>query len=137
MSNARPNRRTGLNHRGSLAVEMSLVLPLLFLVVLTSIEFSRMNVIRHTASNAAYEGARRGIVPGATAADVENVARGIMAATGARGVTVTVTPAVIDIDTPEIIVEVSVSCHDNGFLAPKFFNGATFVGVSRLRREDF
>ncbi len=121
---------------GTVAVEMAFILPLLFLIVFTSIEFGRMNVIRHTVDNAAYESARRAIVPGVSADDVEAEARRMMRTVGARGVEVTITPAVIDIDTPEINVEVSVRCEDNGFLAAKFFAGKSLVGTCTLRRED-
>ena len=121
---------------GAVAVEMAVTLPLLFLIVFASIEFSRMNVIRHTASNAAYEAARRAIVPGSTATDAEDVARSLMASCGARGVNVSVIPGVIAADTPEVEVVVNVDCDANGFIANQFFDGKSFEGRSRLRRED-
>lgn len=117
-------------------MEMAFALPLLFLFVLGSIEFSRMNVIRHTIDNAAYEAARRAIVPGSTAADAETVANGIMATVGAEGVNVVVTPAVLQLDTPEVNVNVSVDCDANGFIAPIFFAGRQLVGNATLRREQ-
>jgi len=136
MNKVPSRRRISHNRRGTLAVEMALTMPLLFLVILTSIEFSRMNVIRHTASSAAYEAARRAIVPGATAAQADGIARRIMATSGATGVIVDVTPAVINIDTEEVTVEVTVPIASNGFVVPKFFSGQSFVGISTLRRED-
>ncbi len=42
--------------RGATTVEFAITVPILFAVVFTAFEFSRMNVIRHTAVNAAYEG---------------------------------------------------------------------------------
>ena len=123
------------NRKGAVAVEMAVTLPLLFFVVFTSIEFGRMNVIRHTVSNAAYEGARRAIVPGSSAQDADDVARAIMRTCGARGVTVSVDPTAINLDTPEVTVTVSVNADQNGFLAPRFFNGESLSGTSTLRRE--
>ncbi|MBX3440075.1 MAG: pilus assembly protein, partial [Planctomycetaceae bacterium] len=52
---------------GATTVELAIVLPVLFLFVFSAIEFSRLNMLRHLASVAAYEGARQGIVLGATA----------------------------------------------------------------------
>ena len=52
---------------GATAVEFAIVAPIFFLIMLASFEFSRLNVIRHTADNAAYEAARHAMVPGATA----------------------------------------------------------------------
>ncbi len=121
---------------GAVAVEMAFMLPLLLFIVLSSVEFGRINVIRHSVSNAAYEAARRAIVPGATPADAEVVARQIMGTCGARGVIVDVNPSVIELDTPEVTVTVTVRADENGFLVHKFFNGRILEGVATLRREE-
>ncbi len=112
------------------------MLPLLMFIVLSSIEFGRMNVMRHTVNNAAYEGARRAIVPGATSADAESMARQIMGTCGARGVVVDVNPSVIDLATPQVTVTVTVRADANGFLVHKFFRGRILEGVATLRREE-
>lgn len=125
-----------LQRRGAVTVEMAITLPVLFLVVLTAVEFGRMNVIRHTIDNAAYEAARKAIVPGATAAEAEQEARRIMDIVGAQGVDVRITPAVMDIDTPEVKVNVSVDFDQNGFLAPFFFAGDRIAGEVTMRREN-
>ena len=51
-------RRTTSNERGAAAVEFALVLPLLLLLVLGIIEFSRLYNIQISLTNAAREGAR-------------------------------------------------------------------------------
>ena len=117
-------------------VELSITAPILFLVVFTSVEFARVNMIRHTADNAAYEAARSAIVPGATAQKAENLAHNIMDVVGARSVSVNITPAVILEDTEEVMVEVTVPIDDNGYLVPKFFAGGQIVSTSTLRREQ-
>ena len=73
------------SRRGAVTVEFSLVAAVAFLLIFASIEFARINVIRHTADNAAYEAARRTIVPNATAQDAIDRAQLIMRAVGARG----------------------------------------------------
>ena len=67
-------RLTARKRTGATTVEFAITVPILFSLLFTAFEFSRMNVIRQTAVNAAYEGARRGIVPGASETDVEDVA---------------------------------------------------------------
>ncbi len=52
-----------------MTVEFAICFPLLLLFFFAAFEFCRANMIRQTADNAAYEGARRAIVPGATAED--------------------------------------------------------------------
>src|SRR5690606_21432947 len=61
--------------RGAALVEFALTAPLLFFILFASLEFARANMLRNTVEMAAYEGARRGIVPGATAEDVRDAAR--------------------------------------------------------------
>jgi len=116
---------------------MAIVTPLLFLLVFASVKFAGMNMIRHTVDNAAYEAARRGMVPNATAADCVATATSIMNTVGANGTAVDVQPSVIQDDTEQIQVTVSVACDENGFLAPKFFSGLRMEGTSTLTREQF
>ena len=56
MSKLKSNKR---DRKGVAAVEFALAATVLFLVVAVSIEFSRMNMIRHSVDNAAYEGRSR------------------------------------------------------------------------------
>ena len=123
--------------RGSLTVEFAITVPILFLMVFAAIEFCGMNVMRHSVDNAAYEAARRGIVPGATATDVRNVANDIMATVGARNVQVVVDPSTIGSATPEITVTVTVPVANNGWIAPIFFSSADVLrGQCHLLREE-
>ena len=127
----RPSRR-----RGAVAVEFAVAASVLFLMIFASLEFARMNMIRHSVDNAAYEAARTAIVPGATAAEAEATARSIMQVIWATGVQVDVDPSVIQNSTPEVVVTVSVPADSNGFIAPHFFRGKSFVGQCRLTREE-
>ena len=52
------NQRTGVT-----TVEFAIVLPLFILFLVLAFEFGRLNIIRHTADNAAYEAARHVMVP--------------------------------------------------------------------------
>jgi Flp pilus assembly protein TadG len=133
---------TGLRHarkgqrRGAAAVEFAISASILFGFIFGAMEFSRVNMIRHSVDNAAYEAARRAIVPGATAADAEAAARDILSVIWARGVDVDVDPEVIQDTTTEVIVTVTVPAAGNGFIAPHFFRGKAFVGECRLAREE-
>ena len=131
-----PNRTKRPKRSGVAAVEFAIAATVLFLVISVSLEFSRMNMIRHSVDNAAYEGARAGIILNASADNVRDVANGVMATVRARGVTVDVTPNTIEDDTPEVVVTVSVPAAQNGFVTPRFFAGRSFVGTCRLTRDD-
>ena len=94
MRRIKPNGRTGAT-----TVEFAIVVPLVFLFFFAAYEFSRMSMVRHTVEMAAYEGARRGIVPGATSEDAVNRANEVLAAIGTRDATITVTPNPITAQT--------------------------------------
>ncbi len=114
---------------------MAMTLPLLFLTVFAAVEFGRMNMMRHTVDNAAYEAARKAIVPGATAAQAEAEALRVMDTIGSKGVSVTVTPAVIDLDTRQVNVTVTIDADQNGFIANTFFRGKQLTGSVTMNRE--
>ncbi len=116
---------------------MAIVAPILFIMLFAAIEFCGMNVQRHTADNAAYEAARRGIVPGATAADCEDVANRIMATVGAQNITVDVVPPNIFDTTEQVQVTVTVPVVNNGWITPIFFDDSdTIVARATMLREE-
>ncbi len=110
--------------RGAITVEFALCLPVLLLIFFGAYEFCRANMLRHSADNAAYEGARRGIVPGATADEVRDSAQMVLDWVGAKGATIDVQPATITEETPEVTVTVEVPISANGFVAPMFMTGS-------------
>lgn len=116
-------------------VEFAIVAPVFFLLVLTMFEFTRLNVLRHTADNAAYEAARAAMVPGSDAAAATAKANQLLNIVGARGATVTINPANITTATDEVTVTVSVPLNQNGWVAPKFTKGDTFTTSSTVRTE--
>ncbi len=130
--------KTNTPRTGAVSVEMAITAPILFLVLFASLEFCGMNNLRHTVDNAAYEGARRGIVPGATAAAVRQEALANMASIGAQNVRVTVAPDPILQETDQITVNVFVPVSGNGWLAPIYFRGTNeLVGRCTMNREDY
>ena len=129
------SRRHAERRYGSTTVEFALCAPVLFLFTFASLEFSRVNMIRQTVENALYEGCRRGIVPGATSSEVEAAAQQVLNAILARSAQITVTPAVITEDTPDITVAITVPIDANSWVAPLFFNGMNVSHSMTLRRE--
>lgn len=118
-------------------VEFAIVAPIFFILMLGAFEFSRMNMIRNTASNAAYEAARLAMVPGATSAEATAEANRILGVLGTRNAAVTINPAVIDEADDEITVTISVPFDDNAFLLPVFFGNMNITTQSTLRTERY
>ena len=137
MPNGRLSRRAAgkrRQRRGAAMVEFAVVAPLLFLFFFAAFEFCRAAMIRHTADNAVYEAARTAVIPGASAAEAETMARQIMASLGVSGVNVTVTPNALDRDTPQVTVRVEVPLSGNSFVPIKFITGDITRELT-MRRE--
>ncbi len=121
---------------GAVTVEFAIALPVLLLFTFAGLEFSRVNMIRNTVINAAYEGARRGIVPGATAADCELAATELLDLVDINGGSAVVSPTTINSDTESVTVTVTVPITSaNAFLTPQFFFGKTISSSVTLERE--
>lgn len=114
---------------------MAICIPIVFLILLGALEFSRMNMLRNSIDNAAYEAARRGVVPGATASDCMNTAVGVLTAVGARSAVVSVTPPTIDDNTTQVTVTISVPLASNSWGPARFLGGTTLRSVSTKSRE--
>lgn len=120
-----------------MVVEFAICAPLLFMFFFASLEFGRVNMIRQTVENACYEGARRGIVPGATATDCQNSAQAVLNSVSARDSTINVTPSVINGDTSQVTVDITVPVNSNSWVIPVFFANKTISGSMTLKRERF
>ena len=120
---------------GATTVEFAICCPILFLFTFASLEFSRVNMIRQTVENAVYEGCRRGIVPGATAADVADTAQAVLNTISTSGAQITVDPTTITEDTTEVSVSVVVPVNANSWVAPFFFKNKQLSSELTMRRE--
>lgn len=132
-----PVQRQSRRHRrrGAAAVEFAITAPVFFLFLLAAFEFGWLNVIRHTADNAAYEAARYAMVPGATSAEAVAKAESLLGVVGARGARVTVTPPLLTPDTKEVTVDVDVPMSRNALVVPRFTSTKTLHSSATLRTE--
>ena len=137
MDTAKNTVCNGRFRKGAALVEFAITLPILFTVLFAAIEFSRVNAIRHSVANAAYEGARRGVVPGATETDTQSAATAILTAVCVRDAVVTVNPSVITEDTSEITVTIDVPLNQNTWITPKFFRDDILTSSCTLTREEY
>ncbi len=128
----RKQRRRG----GSTTVEFALVAPILFLFFFASLEFTRANMIRNTAENAAYEGAREAILVGGTSARAETRTREVLEVIGVFNAEVDVTPAVITSETREVTVDIVIPLNQNGYGVSRFFSNLNLTVSSTYQRES-
>ncbi|HOP76939.1 MAG TPA: pilus assembly protein [Thermogutta sp.] len=123
---------------GVAVVEFALVAPLFFLLVLGMIEFGRMVMVQQVLVNASREGARAGIVQGATNTDVLAVVQSYLEGGGIHGATVNVSPDPIDLAGygDPVTVAVSVPFRQVSWLPTPIFLGDTELrATTTMRRE--
>ena len=123
-------RRTGAR-MGATVVEVAMTLPIVFLVFWGFWEWSRAEMIRQAAVTAAYEGSRRGILPGATVQDMETIANDKLAPFSITGADIT-----SSIANNRASVEVSIPLDQNLWGSSRFFTGRNVVSSFALRLEE-
>ena len=142
---SKQNRR-----RGTAVVELALVLPIFFAVVLGIIEFGRAMMVGQLVTNAAREASRMAILNGSSNAQVEQWIEDFLSSavnidSGDIDITITVTPApgnpnpgnevgnAMARDLCTIRVEVPVE--EVSFLPTKYLTGRNLIGQSAMRHE--
>lgn len=131
----RRKQQRNQHRRGAAAVEFAMTAPLLFLLLYAALELGHANMCFNATEAACYEGARIGIVPGATAAECEAVANNILRISKIRGATVQVTPADLSVDTPSIRVQITVPYAGTSIVVPTFTRFLTIQRACELVRE--
>jgi Flp pilus assembly protein TadG len=129
-----PLRYQRQQRTGAAALEFAIAITVLLMFVFASIEFVRLNMLRHSVEHASYIGARRGIVTGAKVSDVQAAAEAHTDLMQLNGVTVTVNPSTITDDTQIVEVFVEVPVAGNSWISPLYFSGS-LTGRTRMLAE--
>ena len=123
--------------RGVSLVEFSLVLPVFLLILFAGFEFARICLVRNAANNAAYQAARRVIVPGATVANANAEVSRLLSVFGVNQFTVTVNPSPITLATDRVTVSVEIPANQCGWITPRFTNSLTIrAGYTLFAERD-
>ena len=138
-SSARRHRR----RRGATAVEMALVTPFILLIVFSSIEFSRIVMVKQALTNAAREGCRTAtLATTQDSADVDQTIRqylkGCLADYDDQDmVTVTVNPTSMQecSSGTEITTRIEVRFSDVSWIPTQWAGDAVLVGTATMKRE--
>jgi Flp pilus assembly protein TadG len=129
--------RTCTTRRGVAASELAVCLPVIVLLVLAMIEACTMIFLKQSLTAAAYEGARTSLVSGATAADVQAAAGGVLGDRRVRSGRVTVRPGNFATLEPGEYIEVTVSAATgpNSVIPGSFMRGRTLSASATMMKE--
>lgn len=131
--------RTSKRRRGAAAVEFALVAPLLFFVVMCSVEFGRAMLVRQVLTNASRVAAREASLPNSTTDSVVETAEEYAEQGGVFSPTVTVTPNPATAGVGETLtVTTTVGFDDVSWLPSSWFlGGINLQAVTAMRKEGF
>ncbi len=119
--------RISKERSGLVSLEMAITIPIVLMMFMGTIEFSRVAMLRHTLDNAAYEAARAGIVPGATADQVRAEATRVLSVVRASDFVVEVFPEEITDNTDQLSIVITAPIRTNGYWLSRFFGDANLV----------
>jgi Flp pilus assembly protein TadG len=122
--------------RGASAIEFAFCAPVLFLIMMGIIEFSRAYQLKQTSRQAAYEAARAAISPGATAASAQAQGENLLRAIGINSGTVTITPSTITPSTTSVTATVTVNPLANSWFLKFFASSQPFTASATLDHEN-
>jgi Flp pilus assembly protein TadG len=83
--------------RGAAAVEFAIVAPVFFILIFGMIEFGRMVMVQQILTNASREGARKAVLDGSTATDVNTTVRNNL---GDASITINDSEIIVDPPNP-------------------------------------
>jgi Flp pilus assembly protein TadG len=119
------------------AVEFAFIAPVVVLLVLGMIEFSRLMMVEEILSNAAREGCRQATLTGATTSDVTSTVDTYLQGSGITGYTTTVSP---DPSTAQagtaITVQITVPYSSVSWLPTPVFLGNTTLSATVIMRKE-
>ena len=122
---------------GAISVEFAMCVPLLFALLFGCYEVARANLMQHAAESAAYEGARVGIIPGATEDEIRAATEFVLTSVGVTVYNINTQQTVSDEDVEQVTVEIQVPFDENFRIGTFFMEDPTFRGRCTLVRETF
>ncbi len=117
-------------------VELAICLPILVLLLLSTVEACVMLQLKQNLIVTAYEGARVGILPGSTSSLVEQQCQMLLDDRSIAGYTVTMNPDPSAMLVGDMfMVTVSADCVANSVLGGVFYQGSTMSESVVMRAE--
>jgi Flp pilus assembly protein TadG len=133
---------TRRRRRGAAIVEFALIAPILFLLIMGSIEFGRAAMAKDLLANAARAGARTGALPGKSNGDIESQANTSLSDSGVSGATVAITvngattDAAAAMQGDIVQVTVTVPYKSVSWLPSPWFLGNTTLSETVFMRRE-
>ncbi|CAN5545613.1 hypothetical protein BH10PLA2_BH10PLA2_28410 [soil metagenome] len=140
-----PKLRARSRRMAAAAVEMALISPFLFAVLLGTIEFGRAIMVSNTLTSTAREGVRAAVVPGGSSSDASTLINSNLNSMGIASANATITVKVNGVvanastatSGDDIDIKISVPYSKVTWIPTNIFmkSTATLAGQAVMRRE--
>ena len=121
---------------GAALVETAICLPIALVLIMGTLEATRMMQLKQSLAISAYEGVRTALQPGADEAAVVADAQQVLTDRGVSGGSVAVTPSLSGVAVGELVrVTVSAPADAHAIVPPVFYAGATLSAQAEAMRE--
>lgn len=136
-SSPRNQIQCGAKRRGVAAAELAVCLPVIVLIVLSTIEACTMVFLKQTLSIAAYEGARVALAQNGTPASARQAAERVLTERRVKGGSVSVTPANFTALEPGqyFTVTATAPASGNSVIPIRFYRGRNLSGSATMMKE--
>ena len=132
---SRPWHRS--NRKGTAAVELAIVAPVIIVLVMGTIEFGRAMVVLQVITNASRVAARSAVMPSGSSSTAIAAAEEYAEAAGVSGLTIQVTPSPSSANVGDAITsEVTVSYADNTWMPGDWFLGGVTLSASSVMAKE-
>ena len=134
-----PNRLQRRARRGAALVEFAVVAPILMLILLGTIEFGRVMLLKNSVTAAAREAAREATLPSSTEQTVTDAATNYTDQVSPETATVSISPLLISVEAGDMItVTVTIPASAISPLGSTWMGENFQVGSSAsMRREGY
>jgi len=134
-----PNRLQRRARRGAALVEFAVVAPILMLILLGTIEFGRVMLLKNSVTAAAREAAREATLPSSTEQSVTDAATNYTDQVSPETATVSISPLLISVEAGDMItVTVTIPASAISPLGSTWMGENFQVGSSAsMRREGY
>ena len=134
-----PNRLQRRARRGAALVEFAVVAPILMLILLGTIEFGRVMLLKNSVTAAAREAAREATLPSSTEQTVTDAATNYTDQVSPETATVSISPLLISVEAGDMItVTVTIPASAISPLGSTWMGENFQVGSSAsMRRECY
>lgn len=136
--NPRLLKRLPRQRRGAAVVEFAMVAPLMVMLTMGMMEIGRMVMVKQIMINATREGAREAVLPGATTIGVQARVAEELAAASINGVTVTITPSVLESASAgaAITISATVPAANVSWIPHPLYSFQTTLDASTTMRKE-